>query len=219
LYLQYDRADTVPSGGGETVVAQALSANYAFSVRNFDNLPFPTSGWGLGLEVGGGSTLGMERKPYTRLVTRGLAIVGLGEGRGTGQLALRGEAGAVLAEPDALLPSTQLFLTGGDNTVRGYGLRSIGVQRSDGQLDAGRYLLAGSVEWQHPLQRPGMTDWDATLFVDAGAVADTPSALSAQVGVGAGLRWRSPIGPLQIDLAYGVAVQRWRLHLNVGFNF
>jgi len=33
------------------------------------------------------------------------------------------------------------------------------------------------------------------------------------------VRWKSPIGPLQIDLAYGVAVKRLRLHMNVGFSF
>ncbi|RYF40835.1 MAG: hypothetical protein EOO25_11535, partial [Comamonadaceae bacterium] len=34
-----------------------------------------------------------------------------------------------------------------------------------------------------------------------------------------GVRWKSPIGPLQIDLAYGVKVQALRLHVNVGFTF
>jgi translocation and assembly module TamA len=39
------------------------------------------------------------------------------------------------------------------------------------------------------------------------------------VGVGAGVRWRSPVGPLQIDVAYGVATHQLRLHLSVGFTF
>lgn len=55
--------------------------------------------------------------------------------------------------------------------------------------------------------------------MDAGAVADKPSDLQAKVGLGAGVRWKSPVGPLQIDLAYGVAVQQFRLHLSVGFTF
>jgi translocation and assembly module TamA len=37
--------------------------------------------------------------------------------------------------------------------------------------------------------------------------------------VGTGLRVRSPIGPLQIDLAYGFKVQQVRLHISVGFVF
>ena len=43
--------------------------------------------------------------------------------------------------------------------------------------------------------------------------------LRARIGVGVGVRWKSPVGPLQMDLAYGVAVRRFRLHLSVGFAF
>jgi translocation and assembly module TamA len=57
------------------------------------------------------------------------------------------------------------------------------------------------------------------VFVDAGAVADKPSQLKAKVGVGAGVRINSPVGPLQVDLAYGVQSKRFRLHLSVGFTF
>jgi translocation and assembly module TamA len=64
-----------------------------------------------------------------------------------------------------------------------------------------------------------VTDWEGALFVDAGGVADEPSGIELKVGVGAGVRWKSPIGPLQIDLAYGVDAKRLRLHMNVGFNF
>ena len=40
-----------------------------------------------------------------------------------------------------------------------------------------------------------------------------------QVGVGAGLRWNSPVGPLQTDLAWGVQAKALRLHLRLGFTF
>lgn len=223
-FLQYDRADTWASGDATVQIAQALSANYAFTVRNFDSLPFPGSGWALGLELGAGSTLGTERQPFSRGLARALGFFPLGsEGasaRRLGRLALRAEAGAVVADAGATVPTTQLFLTGGDNSVRGYSYHGIGVSRSDGQTVASRYMAMGSLEWQRPLDslgRPG--EWEGTIFLDAGAVADTPAALRAQVGVGSGLRWKSPVGPLQLDLAYGVALREWRLHLNVGFNF
>ena len=51
------------------------------------------------------------------------------------------------------------------------------------------------------------------------AVADRIGDLSPQVGVGAGVRWRSPVGPLQADLAYGVKTKEVRLHLRLGFSF
>src|SRR6218665_2995919 len=46
------------------------------------------------------------------------------------------------ARPHAQIPETELFLTGGDTTVRGYGYHSIGARTGDGQLHGGRYLAA-----------------------------------------------------------------------------
>lgn len=226
-YLQYDRSQTAATDTTTAVVADSVSANFAVTRRNFDSLPFPTRGWGVGAELGGGTTLGSQREPYSRVLLHGLLYWPLGhradsattEAR-AGRLMLRAQAGAVFARDEATLPSTQLFLTGGDNSVRGYSLHDIGVVNANGLTTAGRYLSVGSIEWQRPITRNGrLTDWEGTLFVDAGAVADKPGELNTKVGVGVGARWKSPVGPLQIDLAYGVAVARFRLHLNVGFSF
>ena len=224
-YLQLDRARSTGVGAPET--ANALSANYAWTQRRFDSLPFPSRGYGLGVELGGGLTLGTDRQPFVRIVTRWLGVWPLGDMEATApgsprpsRLTARAEAGAVVARDTATLPSTQRFLTGGDNTVRGYGYRDIGVTLPGGAVAAGRYMAAGSVEWQRPIADSGrFADWESTLFIDAGAVADRPAELRAKVGVGVGARWKSPVGPLQMDLAYGVAVKRLRLHLNVGFSF
>lgn len=224
-YLQYDRArDT---GVALNEQASSISANYAWTRRAFDSLPFPTRGYGLGVELGGGYTLGTRRDPFLRTRAEWLGYIPLGTLReadgstvGGSRLALRAEAGAVAARAGALLPSTLLFLTGGDNAVRGYGYRDIGVTLPTGLVSAGRYLAVGSAEWQRPIRYQGrLTDWEAAVFVDAGAVADKPADLKAKVGVGVGARWRSPVGPLQIDLAYGVDSRKLRLHLGVGFTF
>ena len=128
--------------------------------------------------------------------------------------------GAVLARDSAEIPVTQLFLTGGDTTVRGYSYRSIGARTQNNQLYGGRYMGVASVEWQRPITyRGNMTDWENTLFVDAGAVADRAGDLDPRVGVGTGVRWRSPVGPLQADLAWGVQSKQLRLHLRLGFTF
>ena len=228
FYFQYDRARVFGSSGpNASGDADALSANYALTQRNFDSLPFPSSGYGLGAELGGGVTLGSNRQPYLRTQVRWLGLISLaGPGSGVrttlraGRVALRAEGGAVLTRNGAELPNTQLFLTGGDNNVRGYAYRSIGNKLQSGATAAGRYLAAGSVEWQRPIVvNNKVTEWESTVFIDAGAVADKPGDLRAKVGVGVGARWKSPVGPLQIDVAYGVAVKKLRLHLSVGFNF
>ena len=221
IYLQYDRAQVQGAGLGVNSAAQAgdgsaLSANYVWTGRYFDSLPFPSQGYGLGFELGEGTTLGENRQPYTRTVGRWLGIKSLQRGR----IAMRAEGGAVLAKDSAAIPGTQLFRSGGDSTVRGYGYRDIGITLPNGVIGPGRYLAVGSVEWQRPILRGGLpSEWEHTLFVDAGAVADKPQDLRPSVGVGTGVRWRSPVGPLQADVAYGVKTRQLRLHLSVGFVF
>lgn len=226
-FMEYDRADAATSDASAQAVVEALSANYAFTVRRFDHPLFPNNGWGLGLAVGAGTTVGAQSNPYSRLLARWLSYIPLGDSSGvagtsssSGRIALRAQAGAIVAEPSAELPSTQLFFIGGDNSVRGYGYRDLGVPLPDGQITGGRTMALGSVEWQRPIRIAGRpSDWESTLFIDAGAVANNASELRPRVGVGVGARWKSPVGPLQIDVAYGIDVQRLRLHMNVGFNF
>jgi translocation and assembly module TamA len=244
FYLQYDRAlsknsqdATLGSDGTES----SLSANYAWTRRRFDDLLQPNDGHGWAVELGAGTTLTPIRRPFTRTRVRWLGYwpiasgqpttdqttaAALGEAKRTpvsnsaGRLALRLEGGAVFAQSDAPVPETQLFLTGGDNTVRGYSLRSIGIPQSDGGVQPGRYLAVTSLEWQRPLVRNGVrTPFETVLFVDGGAVADKPGDLTMKWGVGTGLRYNSPVGPLQVDLAYGLDSKSFRLHLNVGFTF
>lgn len=221
IYLQYDRASVHGAGqsgnsAADTGDGSALTANYVWTGRYFDSLPFPGKGYGIGFELGGGTTLSENRQPFARAVGRWLGIRSLDRGR----IAVRAEAGAVLAKDTARIPSTQLFRTGGDNTVRGYRYRDIGIPLANGVIGPGHYLAIGSIEWQRPILRDGRTsEWENTFFLDAGAVADKPQDMRPSVGVGTGLRWRSPIGPLQIDLAYGVKVKQARLHVSVGFVF
>ena len=50
-------------------------------------------------------------------------------------------------------------------------------------------------------------------------VAERPQDLRAKVGVGTGVRWRSPVGPVEAAIAYGVQAKRFRLHFSAGFVF
>ena len=62
-------------------------------------------------------------------------------------------------------------------------------------------------------------DFEQAVFVDAGTVGDELNNMYMRVGVGTGLRWKSPVGPVQADLAYAIQEQRFRLHLRLGFTF
>ncbi|WP_093380887.1 autotransporter assembly complex family protein [Variovorax sp. OV329] len=225
VYLQYDYSvsrgiDPPPSGS-------ALSINWGWTGRYFDNPAAPTSGNGLAVELGAGYTLRGENLPFLRVYGRWLGLFPIGSDADPmlaarrPRLALRAEAGAVNAKEAAQIPQSLQFLTGGDTTVRGYSYRQIGVVNASGQIQAGRYMNVASVEWQQPIVRDGrLSDFEGVVFVDAGAVADEPADLGKlKVGTGVGVRWRSPVGPLQADLAYGIDVKAFRLHLRFGFTF
>ncbi|MBL0917896.1 MAG: BamA/TamA family outer membrane protein [Hydrogenophaga sp.] len=237
IYLQYDRARTItPSqreAGTKGRIESSITANYAWSRERFDDPITPNRGHGLAVELGVGTTLGVDRKPFGRTQARWLGVLPLGDaprsstpglpgpGPKLGRLALRLEGGAVIAREDTPVPDTQLFLTGGDNTVRGYGLRDIGVRQADGSVLAGRYKTVVSLEWQRPVRGDGLTrsPLEHVVFIDGGAVANRVGDLEMQWGVGTGLRYNSPVGPLQVDLAYGLEPRKLRLHLSVGFVF
>ena len=123
-----------------------------------------------------------------------------------------------------MVPDTLAFRAGGDDSVRGYprfrsrsGLGRRDVVGGDGlALDGARASGGGSAR---PILASMPSLWGA-VFVDAGNAAQSFGELKPALGLGVGLpRWRSPVGPLRLDLAYGREVKRFRLHFSVGIVF
>ena len=120
---------------------------------------------------------------------------------------LRAELGITAARARDGIPQDYLFRAGGANSVRGYAYQSLGVVQGTATL-GGRYLGALSSEflyWHSP-------DWGTALFVDAGQAADNRRDLKPVFGYGLGARWKSPAGPLGLDLAWSERDRRLRLH-------
>jgi translocation and assembly module TamA len=213
-FIEVDRS--ARSTATENSSAIALSANQHWAWRDVDNPVLPTQGLTASLQAG----LGQARD------STGLdGAFGRVWGRVTGYLPLgakwyaqaRVEAGHVVAPPGLDVPDTLRFRAGGDDSVRGYAYRSLGPT-SGGTVDSGKALLTTSVELARPLSDSLPQFWGA-VFIDAGQAANRFSDLRPVVGAGVGLRWRSPVGPLRLDLAYGEAVRRARLHFSVGISF
>jgi translocation and assembly module TamA len=113
-----------------------------------------------------------------------------------GRLKLGMLAGASVAE----LPPDLLFFAGGGGSVRGYAYRNIGVETPSGNIVGGRSLAEASIE-----ARMRVTDSIGMVaFADAGYVgADSFPTFDdrLRVGVGAGLRYITGLGPIRLDVA------------------
>jgi translocation and assembly module TamA len=203
--------------------ADAVSANYQWIRRDLDSVLLPTRGNTLSLQGAVGYGRGKltvfdetaeERGPFVRAYARYTWYRPFAK---DWYATVRAEAGQVFTHNVISVPDTVLFRAGGDESVRGYGYRTLGPT-IDGVVTSGRTLATASVEVARPISPKYPAFWWAA-FVDAGNAADRWSELHPALGYGVGLRWRSPVGPLRVDLAYGQEVRQFRVHLSVGIAF
>ncbi len=207
-----------------TTSSEALSFNYHWLRRDLDNVLVPTSGTALALQGGigyGRGTLERSDRPGTESsrapFARAYARFNWYRPVGAWYANARVEAGEVFVTNPIAVPDPILFRAGGDNSVRGYGYRRLGPT-INGAVVGGRVLMTGSVELEHALldRLPALL---GAVFVDAGNAADRWNRLHPVFGYGVGLHYRSPVGPLRLDVAYGQDVRQLRLHLSVGVAF
>jgi len=212
-YVELQRAQV--RSDDKVVVSNATAADVTtqWIFRDVDSLTLPSKGTTSLAALTGGKTYASlnEDGYFGRVYAKTVGYLPLpSEWRAIGRV----EAGQVFARDNVSVPDTLLFRAGGDDSVRGYPYRSLGVEK-DGVVVGGRAIMTGSVEVAHPLTKR-MPSLLGALFVDAGDAADRFGNLQPKVGYGFGARWLSPVGPLRLDVAYGTHLQRWRLHFSVG---
>ena len=205
------------SGDTPVNTATAVSGNYQWVWRQLDNVLLPTRGITLALQSGAGEagSPGGASGAFARLYGRLTGYLPLGNSW-YGQA--RVEAGQIFKSDKVNVPDALGFRAGGDDSVRGYAYRSLAPTSSLGNVTSGQSLLTGSVEVAHPIVASLPSVWGA-LFIDAGRAVDHWGDYRAAIGYGAGVRWRSPIGPLRVDLAWADELRKLRLHLSVGIAF
>ncbi len=129
------------------------------------------------------------------------------------RLHLRLDAGTLVSNRFEDVPTSLRFFAGGDRSIRGFAFESLGPEDTSGEVIGGRNLLVGSFELDWPVG----PEWRGAVFVDGGGAFDSPSD-PYQVGVGGGVRWLSPVGPVRLDLAVGFddADIGFRFHFSLG---
>ncbi|MEW8456709.1 MAG: autotransporter assembly complex family protein [Candidatus Thiodiazotropha sp.] len=166
----------------------------------------------LELRLEGAADSLLSTTDFFQLYAAGKFIRGLGEG--DWRLLGRLELGATWVDELTDLPPSKRFFAGGDNTVRGFGYQDLGPRDDNDEVIGGRNFAVGSIE----LERHLSGKWSAALFADAGNAYDPDYQAETAYSLGLGARWRSPVGPVRIDIARGRVEDetQWRLHIVIG---
>ena len=191
---------------------QALVGRYDWTRRRVDNLVNPQHGHMLAAQLLGASRYAGSDTDFLRAYVRAIGFYPLDA---HARLIVRGELGQVWAARADDVPVDWRFRTGGGGSVRGYAYQSLGP-REGNTVTGGRVLALASAEYQHPLGWPG---WRLALFADAGNASDRWQDWRPRLGLGSGLRWDSPIGPVGLDIARGQATGQWQWNVSLGANF
>ena len=189
----------------------ALIGTYSYTMRRVDNLLKPNRGYVASVELAAGPQGVLNESNLVRVYGRVNWLKPLAP---HWQALVRGQIGQVIGAPRSEVPGDLLFRTGGDQTVRGYAYNSLGVGEN-GAVVGGRVLAVLSGELVYRFTPA----YGVAVFTDAGDAADSWRDFNLKRGTGVGARWNSPIGPVNIDLAYGHATHKPRLHFSIGYGF
>lgn len=195
--------------GGRSRESTFLLPSIGFAKLSSDSPMDPSRGYRLQADVsaGSGSVFSDTDVVHASAVAKGLTTLA-----DKHRILARLEIGAVATDNFSVIPPSLRFFAGGDQSVRGYDYQSLSPRDEYRNRVGARYLVAQSLEYQY--QFAG--SWRVAGFVDRGNAVDSLTD-AMKVGVGGGIRWVSPIGPLRLDLAHALHDDRgWRIHFSMG---
>lgn len=191
----------------EELVTDLLMPSIGWQKTSVDDLYFPNKGWEASFSARAGSeSFGSDIDLAQAIFSANVLYPFM-----AGRLKFRFKLAGSLIDDPKRLPESLGFLTGGDESVRGYSFESIGVMRN-GEITVAKNEIVGSIEYQHPLKN----ELALATFFDAGDAFNTSPDYKR--GAGIGLRWRLPFGALRLDLATALDIDGdpWRLHFGFG---
>lgn len=208
LGLQYLNGDFEIADEQHTT--SLLYAEGLLTRKDMDDLYFPLEGYSLlyGLRVAAKSVLSEASLIQVRAEGKWLHQVGE-----DGRFIARATLGAMAVDDFDALPPELRFFAGGDRSIRGFDYQQIGEQNAQGKVIGGEHLAAASAEYEHYF----LNNWGMAAFVDAGDAFKSNPNLNLSAGIG--LRWKSPVGMLRLDVARPFVSEfehKWRIHLVIG---
>ncbi|MEN4901884.1 autotransporter assembly complex family protein [Luteimonas sp. TWI662] len=205
-YAPEEDPDTPVAPDDEFAGALYRYATFAYpSLRaeyiDVDDRLFPTAGIGGSVMLRGGIEGAASDATFTQLHARASWFRGIGE---SSRLIVRGELGHTFTNALVAMPPSLRFYAGGDRSIRGYDWREVGprIPARDGRKAyalGAKNVVTASVEFE----RYFTETIGAAVFVDSGDAFDGTSP-NWRTGVGIGARYKSPVGPLKLDIGRGL---------------
>lgn len=208
LSLTYQREDF--EVGLDNGISNLLVPGASWERVQADDRIYATNGYRLRLSLQGAEGSVLSDSSFVQGNVQAKAIRTLG---GRNRVIGRAEAGYTATDEFRELPPRFRFFAGGDQSVRGFAYQALGREDEAGNVIGGESLMAASLEYE----RRFLEKWGAALFYDTGSASRSFGGVLAR-GAGAGVRWRSPIGPIRADVAWGLSAEGRpiRFHLNIG---
>ncbi|ROM94510.1 autotransporter assembly complex family protein [Pseudomonas brassicacearum] len=196
--------------GDDSGLSTLLMPGISYSYLRSDNRIDPHNGYRLQFE----SKVAKQGLGSDNNVVYGTALIkGITTVWDNHRFLARAQLGGSATNGYRTIPPSLRFFAGGDQSVRGYDYQSLSPENSAGERVGGRYMVAGSVEYQYSIAEK----WRIATFVDQGNSFNTLDLPSLKTGVGVGVRWVSPVGPIRLDLAHALDDPGGiRLHFSMG---
>ncbi|MGC7839544.1 autotransporter assembly complex protein TamA [Pseudomonas wayambapalatensis] len=197
--------------GDDSGLSNLLMPGVSFSYLRSDNRIDPHNGYRLQFDLQAAKEgLGSDTNlVHGNVLLKGLTTLGQNH-RFLGRVQFGGSATNGYQQN---VPPSLRFFAGGDQSVRGYDYQTLSPKNNKGDRIGGRYLVAGSAEYQYSLTEK----WRVATFIDQGNSFNSLELPSLKTGVGIGVRWVSPVGPLRLDLARALDDDGGiRLHFSMG---
>ncbi|WP_082132310.1 autotransporter assembly complex family protein [Luteimonas sp. FCS-9] len=205
-YAPEEDPDNPVDPGDEFAGALYRYATFAYpSLRaeyiDVDDRLFPTAGIGGSMTLRGGVEGAASDATFAQLHARASWFRGIGD---SSRLIVRGELGHTFTDALVAMPPSLRFYAGGDRSIRGYDWREVGprIPARDGRKAyalGAKNVVTASVEFERYFTQT----IGAAVFVDSGDAFDGTSP-DWRTGVGIGARYKSPVGPLKLDIARGL---------------
>jgi translocation and assembly module TamA len=172
--------------------SKLLFAEATLTRKQANDFFFPRRGYSVAFALRAAPKSPLTDTSFTQLTADGKYIRPLGRRQ---RLILRTSLGSMAVKDFNQLPPELRFFAGGDRSIRGFDYQQLGTTNDEGKVIGGTHLAVGSAE----VERYFLPKWGGALWVDGGDAFRT-GEFDLNVGVGIGVRWRSPVGVVRVDV-------------------